>query len=323
MTKVAESKFLWTGIAATKGKRIFVNFPRWDGKSPYAVAEILSDGSAKPYPDLSWNSWKDEDPDVGSKFVCVQSVFCDDRDDLWILDSGNPYLKGVLRNAPKLVKVETRKNAVEKIYRFPGDVLAPASYLNDVRIDAAGSRAYISDSGVGAIHVLDLETGRVRKILADHPSTRAEDIVFRVEGVEIRQKIHCDGIALDPRGEYLYYKALTGKVLYRLSTRILRDFRIASDRIKDGVERVAEVGVCDGMGFGPDGTLWITSLENQAIKKWDAQNGLRIVVQNPEIQWPDSLAVCADGSVYFTVSKLHLDPVQAVPYKIFVIQSRR
>ena len=35
------------------------------------------------------------------------------------------------------------------------------------------------------------------------------------------------------------------------------------------------------------------------------------------------LAACADGSVYFTVSKLHLDPSQAVPYKIFMIQPRR
>jgi len=283
----------------------------------------LADGSAKAYPDLSWNSWKDEDPDVGSKFVCVQSVFCDDRDGLWILDSGNPYLKGVLPSAPKLVKVETRKNTVEKIYPFPREVLESASYLNDIRIDAPGSRAYISDSGVGAILILDLETGRVRKILADHPSTRAEDIVFRVEGVEIRDKIHCDGIALDPKGEYFYYKALTGKVLYRLSTRLLRDFSSAPDRIRDGVERIAEVGVCDGMGFGPDGTLWITSLEDLAIKNWDVRNGLRTVVQNSEIQWPDSLAVCADGSVYFTVSKLHLDPSQAVPYKVFMIQPRR
>lgn len=124
MTKVAESEFLWTGIAVTKGKRIFVNFPRWDKRSSCAVAEVLPDRSFKPYPDLPWNSWKDEDPDVGSKFVCVQSVFCDDRDSLWILDSGNPYLKGVLRDAPKLVKVETSVYfTVSKLYLDPAEAV--------------------------------------------------------------------------------------------------------------------------------------------------------------------------------------------------------
>src|SRR5688572_3570267 len=47
-----------TGVAVSQDGRVFVNFPRWTEDSPVSVAEVMKDGSTRPYPDERWNSWR-------------------------------------------------------------------------------------------------------------------------------------------------------------------------------------------------------------------------------------------------------------------------
>src|SRR4051794_7640628 len=44
-----------TGVTVAPDGRIFVNFPRWNEDTPVSVAEVMPDGSTKPYPDAEWN----------------------------------------------------------------------------------------------------------------------------------------------------------------------------------------------------------------------------------------------------------------------------
>lgn len=317
LQKVAESEYLWTGIAVSSDKRVFVNYPRWGAERPYSVAEVTGRRSVIAYPDRRLNGWREGDADVMEKFVCVQSVFCDGNDDLWILDTGNPYLRGVIPGAAKLVRVSTRTNQVSQRYPMPSEAIVPSSYLNDVRIDHHRRCAYITDSGSGAIVILDLVSGKARRILADHSSTRAEEIGFCVEGIVLAAKIHCDGIALDRPGDYLYYKPLTARTLYRIKTDLLQDTQLSPERISAGVERVADVGICDGMEFAGDGLLYITSLEDNSIKRLNRSNQLETVCRGQEIKWPDSLAIGPKGALYFTISQLHLGEKRTEPFAIF------
>jgi len=39
-------------------------------------------------------------------------------------------------------------------------------YLNDVRFDPDGRTAYLTESGSGALYVLDLGSGKARRLLA-------------------------------------------------------------------------------------------------------------------------------------------------------------
>jgi len=39
-------------------------------------------------------------------------------------------------------------------------------YLNDVRFDPDGRTAYLAESGSGALYVLDLGSGKARRLLA-------------------------------------------------------------------------------------------------------------------------------------------------------------
>ncbi len=321
-----------TGIAMSGQGRIFVNFPRWAGDPRYSVAELMSDGSLRPYPDAEWNRWEGKGVDAGRHFVCVQSVYADNRGSLWILDPASPGFKGVLRGGAKLVKVDLVSNKVAQVIAFDETIAPRDSYLNDVRVDTLSETAYITDSGTGAIVVVDLETGLSRRLLSDHPSTKAEPgMVIKIDGRELRGedgktlRIHADGIALDPERKFLYYHALTGKTLYRIDTRYLRDVTLLPAEVADHVEKLGDTGPVDGMEMDRYYNLYLTSLEDNSIKRYLVYDGSLIrIVENDLIQWPDSMCISTDNYLYFTASQINRMPQfnngvdkRVPPYRIF------
>ena len=109
-----------TGISVAANGRIFVNFPRWTDDAPVSVAELLPNGSLKPYPDKSWNSWRNaraNEMSLGDHFVCVQSVVADTHGALWVLDPGAPGNEKILPGAPKLVHIDLATNKVTKVIK--------------------------------------------------------------------------------------------------------------------------------------------------------------------------------------------------------------
>jgi sugar lactone lactonase YvrE len=317
LVEVAASERQWTGIAVSREGRIFVNFPRWSPDVPVSVGELNGDGTVRPYPGEEPNDWKPGD-DPGTHFICVQSVHVDSKDRLWILDPANPMLMGVVAGGPKLVEVDLGKNEIVRTVRFDSTIAPHASYLNDVRIDTETETAFITESGLGALVIVDLGTGSARRLLADHPSTKAEDIDVLIGGRPFPAKINADGIALDSAEGCLYFQALTGRTLYRVPTAVLRDESLDLEHLAASVERFAESGVSDGLLFGPGG-IYVSALEEGSIKIVDSEGAVRTVVKDPRIIWPDSFAKGADGCIYFTTSQIHLGPSPPTPYRILKI----
>ena len=171
----------WTGVAVSRAGRVFVNYPRWLGPHEASVAEIGADGAARPFPDGTWDGWTPgSDLAPGSHWICVQSVTCDAKDRLWILDAASPSFGGVVPGGAKLVAIDLTATAptAPRVILFDETVAPRASYLNDVRVDVDRGVAFLTDSGLGAIVVVDLGTGRARRLLADHPSTKADPAVL-------------------------------------------------------------------------------------------------------------------------------------------------
>ncbi|MDA8413614.1 MAG: L-dopachrome tautomerase-related protein [Desulfobacteraceae bacterium] len=324
-----------TGIAVSHQGRIFVNFPRWDKDPLYSVAELLPDGSLRPYPDHDFNRWgKDEAAHPEAHFVCVQSVVIDGDDNLWVIDPASPGFKGVVPGGAKLVRINLANDTIERNIPFDETAAPRSAYLNDVRIDQDGDFAYITDSGTGAILVVDLSNGTTRRRLAGHPSTKAEPgYVPVIDGKELRNEqgqvpqIHADGIAIDSSGTYLYYHALTASSLYRIRTSALKDFSLSEEQLAGFVEKVADTGAVDGMLTDADDNLYLTSLERNAIMRYrPAGDILETVVAGDAIQWPDSMDISPDDFLYVTASQIHRMPRfnngrdrRMLPYKIFKI----
>ena len=313
LTQVATFEQQVTGVAVSPQGRIFVNFPRWEQDVEVSVAEVMKDGSLKPYPDAEWNAWRNLKPlSNGDHFVCVQSVTVDPQGFLWVLDPAAPGNAFNLDGGPKLVKVDLGSDKVAQVIRFGRDTIPQGSYLNDVRVSPDGRWAYITDSGVrGALLVVDLRTGKPRRVLDGHPSTQVEPgVIVHADGQELRRpdrrevKFSADGIALDRQGRFLYWQALTGRTLHRLPTSVLTNPTVAPARLAAAVTKVGTTGVADGLWMDGQGNIWVTSPEEDALKLRAPDGTIQTVVQDKRLRWPDSLAEGPDGSIYVTSSQI-------------------
>ncbi len=323
LTPVATSPVQWTGVAVTRENRVFANFPRMETDTiPYSVAEV-NGTQATPFPDAEWNTW-DRTMAPQNKFVCVQSVYVDANNFLWVLDAASPLMRGVVPGGAKLLKFDVATRQLVQRINFDETVAYPTSYLNDVRIDTQNNVAYITDSNQGAIIVVNLTSGRSRRLLGNHPSTKSENLIITVEGRVWRNpsgklpSIDSDGIALSPNREYLYYHALTARPLYRIATQYLRDEALSPAQLAQRVELVANTNPPDGMVFDATGNLYLTDIENNAVTRVTPAGQFQVVAQDAQLKWPDSFSVGADGAVYVTTSQLHIPRSQRTePFRIF------
>jgi sugar lactone lactonase YvrE len=320
-----------TGVGvSTKSGRIFVNFPFWDDNHGISVAELIN-GQPKAFPDEEWN--KSGAP--ASHFVCVQSVIVDDQEQLWILDPASPKMKGVVKGGPKLVKVDLATNKVVQNIPFGGNVAPARSYLNDVRIDTAAGKAFITESGKGAIIVVDLSNGKARRLLDGHESVRREkNFKLVIDGKELRDEktksppqIASDWIALDTTNGYLYYHALTGHALYRIKTSYLVDEKLSKRDLEALVEKVGQTPAPDGMLEAPDGSVYLTNIGGNAVVRWNATSrSIETIITEKRLLWPDTLSWGPDGELYVTASQIQNMPrfnngksVRTEPYKLWKI----
>ncbi|MFC2103382.1 L-dopachrome tautomerase-related protein [Bacteroidota bacterium] len=312
MEEVHNSQTKWTGIAVSNSGRMFVNFPRWS-TIPFSVAEIV-DGQLIEYPNARWNTWGSSTPPA-NHFVCVQSVYIDDENFLWILDPAS--LNGiVIEGGAKLLKIDLESDSViQKIY-FDELTAPPESYLNDIRVDTEKKYAYITESGLGAIIVVDLLNGESRRLLDNHYSTKAEFTTLEINGNTITFVIHADGLALNNDRNYLYYKALTGNSLYRIETNVLTDTTLTPTEVEEAVQFVIDAMPCDAIEFDPDGELYFTAIEENAIYYLTENLEFKIAVDDDRLKWPDSFSITADGEIYVTTSRIYFPPGDHGLFKI-------
>jgi sugar lactone lactonase YvrE len=313
LTRIADFDHQVTGVAVTPDGRIFVNFPRWTEDSPLSVAELMPDGSLKPYPDAQWNAWRNETAfqrPPERHFVCVQALLPDSRGGLWVVDPGAPGNERVLPGAAKLVHIDLGNDSVTRTISFSEDVVKQGSYLNDMRLSADGKTGYLTDSGAeGAIIVVDLESGNGFRSLAGHASTQLEkDVIVEVDGGPLRRPdgrqpmFASDGLAISNDGATLYWQALTGRSLYCIDTENLRR-DVTEDERRAAVKKLGTTHVADGLLMSRAGRIYLTSPSNNAVSCWTG-SGTRIVVQDADLRWPDTMSEGQDGRIYVTASHI-------------------
>lgn len=328
----ADPTYQLTGVAISAKNRLFTNYPLWT-PSIYknALVEVLPGNKTQPYPDAAMNSWKPGESGK-NKWVCVQAVYIDDQDVMWVIDPAAPKLGKVYQQSFKLVKINLNTNKVERTYTFEG-VADEHSYLNDVRVDTKRQFAYITNSGTGGIVVVDLKSGKARQLLQNHYSVHTDkDFKFIIDGKELQQdgqpvKFDSDGIALSPDGDVLYYKPLTDTKLYRIKTEYLRNDTLSGQKLKGYVEDLGKYVVTDGMEFDKKGNLYLGDPQNSSIVKISPDLKMTTLVKDARLIWPDSYSVSKDGYLYVSCSQIQKTPEhnaginkRTSPYTIFKLK---
>ena len=182
---------------------------------------------------------------------------------------------------------------------------------------------------------MDLKSRNARRLLADHPSTKAEPGVVPVVGGRALRftasgaapVIHSDGIALSRDGKQLYWQALTGRRLWRIATELLRDPALGPNALGTAVEDLGESLLTDGLEIDAQGQVYLTAIERNAIVVRCTNGTMRTLVRDPRLSWPDSLAFGPDGKLYVTTAQIHATKwftangqMPSEPYRLFRIE---
>jgi len=306
-----DSTYQLTGVAKEERGYMWVNYPRWSDIYRYGVVRVTGTNSREPYPDSTMNKWQPGQAGI-NKWVCVQSVYVDDSSRLWVLDPAAPQLKNITGGGAKLVRMNKATGVPERTYSFNG-IIPDTAYMNDVRIDVQRNIAYLTESKGGGLIVLDLNSGKARRVLSNHYSVKS-DTTFRfvIDGQELMQggkpfKVNSDGIALTPDYAWLYYKPLSDNKLYRIRTEDLRNANLSATVLGSKVEDLGRFTTTDGMIFDKAGNLYLGDLQNYSIVRIDKNHKMTTLVKDQRLLWPDSYAV-ADGYLYISCSQIHKQP---------------
>lgn len=295
-----------SGVAALPDGRILLSFPRsaQDHGGPRLGA--WRDGRVVPFPDAA----------AQQRFISPLAITIDGKRRIWMIDEGSVAgEKGA--PTPMLFGIDPASGKIVRTIDLRAPAILPDTHVNDVRIDlthGTQGTAYVSDMSLAdhpALLVIDLATGRARRVLANDRSVSADPgFAMEVDGQMHRYdpknpqmaQGNVDGITLSADSRRLYWAPLSGRRLYSAPTALLADPSVPAATLQASVRDEGEVGVADGMATAPDGSLYFTDLERHAIVCRAPDGALTMIAHDPRLISPDSIAL-VPGALWVTVGQ--------------------
>nr|MDJ0875900.1 L-dopachrome tautomerase-related protein [Desulfobacterales bacterium] len=128
-------------------------------------------------------------------------------------------------------------------------------------------------------------------------------------GSEIRPRVGINPIAIDKKGEWLYYGPMHGRSMYRIRTADLRNGELAPDDLAVRAERWSDKPICDGISIDNAGNVYLGDLANNAIGVIGPDRRYQQLIADPRLSWVDAFSYGADGYLYAVVNQLHRSAV--------------
>lgn len=291
-------------IAISPTGRIFLSVHAFYGEPKYRVLEVLEDGSTKPYPSITWSSAPKE---KGPGLADVLGIVADQEGILWMLDGQTEKRNG------RIVGWDIKREKHFKTIILQAPTTTKNSFLNDLAIDRKHNKIYVADSS-GALIIVDIESGKSRRILDNSPFTTPENINMVIDDKLVTlggqaAKIGVNPITIDAKNEWLYFAPMSATSMYRINTKDLLNTKLSEKSLHSKVERYGDKTISDGSVVDSAGNVYITSITDDSIGVTNAMGKYQTLFQHDDISWADGFAIGADGYIYFTVNELHRSPV--------------
>ncbi len=294
-------------IAITPNGRIFMSVHEFYGQD-VRVVEVKKDGSTVPYPNFRWAYAPQNN---GPGLNGVLGLRADRNGILWMLDGQRQG------HAGRIVAWDTNQESLHQIITLAPPVTRAESFLNDLAVDIEHQFIFIADTATpqtAALIVVDLKTGQARRLLEGSSFTKPENINMEIDRTIISNggkpvRIGVNPITIDPTNEWLYFGAMNGTSLYRISTKDLRDRNLNNTALAQRVERYGDKPISDGITIDKAGNVYITSITEDAIGVTRADGSYQILYQRNDLSWPDGFAVGPNNYIYATINELHRSPV--------------
>jgi len=292
-------------IAVSPDGRIFFSFHP-EGHPNIRVAELV-DGKPRPFPSVELQGKRSRGKPY---FDCVFSVRIDRQNRLWTIDHGFHGLR-----QPRLLAFDLQSGALVEQFDFPSNIAGIGSFVQDMQIDPEGKKIYIADIGTmalkPAIIVYDVEKHRARRLLERHSSVM--DSPYIIDNKRRRMIllgglyfVHpaLDSIALDRKGEWLYYGAMSSDEMYRIRAADLNDESLSAAALSGRIELFGHKVQSDGLTMDNDDNVYITDVEHGAISVIGKDRQLQTLLRDDRLRWPDGLSYGPDGYIYIADSDL-------------------
>jgi hypothetical protein len=302
----------------------------------FRVMKFDRQGNWLPFPTEAMNTPGSGDPIL---LDSVLGIACDSRGIIWMLDNGRRS-----GTAAKLVAWDTKRDEHFKSIVIDALALTPNSFLTNIALDPVGRYIYIADPADGfssAIIVVDIQTGLTRRVLERDRSVQMDPgVELKIDGmpIEVRRP---DGviatpltgvnpIAVDRKGEWLYYGPRNGASLFKIKTQLLTDPAILPHVLSSQVTGVSPKPICDSMTIDSKGRIYFGDISRGSIDYVAPEENylnLRLLLEDPRIMWPGGLSIGPDGLLHFFSSQLHRTSffnsgkdVTAPPFSLFKIR---
>jgi sugar lactone lactonase YvrE len=304
-----------SGIVVTPDGRTFIGFPRHADNHTKATLAELRKGKLIPYPDAAMSLPSTRAPE--HRLISIHGMTSDGLGRLWAIDDGKMVDQPIRSGAAKVVGFDPSTNRLFANVVLKPPVMLPDSHMNDLRIDlthGTQGMAYVADSSFGttpALVVVDIASGRQRRVLAAHPSTQAEKGFLAVlEGRPLRYDPArqtfpvggIDPITLSADSTRLYYSPLTSRRLYSIPTALIANFDASEAELAAAVVDEGEKVMTDGLATDAQNRIYLTAGEHDAIMRRYPSGEIEVIVRDPRIVWPDGIFVTATH-VYCTLGQ--------------------